>query len=141
MLWCDYSNLKCTSCQTAPDVVLFHSQKSGRVFLIASVFYSLSCGWLVYFHNEENPSFWTHLWSSASVDVHTDGAVGSTATHKQMSSVVRLHHTDKIPTAVLESETKNKKSPTRKHFLQLSKLKKGIYYEGNTQPWFQNMRN
>lgn len=51
-----------------------------------------------------------HLWSAASIDVHTDGTVSAAATHEQMSSVVRLHHADEVPTAVLEKtrDTKSK---------------------------------
>lgn len=45
----------------------------------------------------------SHLWSAAPVDVHADGTVGSAATHEQMSPVVRLHHADEVPTAVLQN--------------------------------------
>lgn len=50
----------------------------------------------------------SHLWSASPIEVHTDGTVCSTATHEQMSSVVRLHHPDEVPTAVLESTDKER---------------------------------
>lgn len=43
-----------------------------------------------------------YLWSAAPVDVHTDGTVRSAAAHEQVSPVVRLHHSDEVPTAVLQ---------------------------------------
>lgn len=52
--------------------------------------------------SQANPSSCSHLWSAAPIDVHTDGTVCSAATHEQMSSVIRLHHPDEVPTAVLE---------------------------------------
>lgn len=63
----------------------------------------------VCFSSEVNLSSFAHLWSAAPVDVHTDGTVRSAATHEQMSSVIRLHHTDEVPTAVLENTEKQRK--------------------------------
>ena len=61
------------------------------------------------FFSEVNLSSCAHLWSPAPVDVNTNGAVRSAAAHEQMSSVVRLHHPDEVPTAVLENAEKQKR--------------------------------
>lgn len=61
-----------------------------------------------------NLSSCSHLWSAAPVDVHTDGTVCSAAAHEQMSSVIRLHHPDEVPTAVLENTDKQRE--TREKF-------------------------
>lgn len=59
----------------------------------------------------------SHLWPATPVDEDTDGTVGSAATHEQMGPVVRLHHPDEVPTAVLQKTQINKSS------------------EGESRPW------
>lgn len=60
--------------------------------------------------SEVNLSAGSHLRSAAPVDVHTDGTVRSAATHEQMRSVIRLHHPDEVPTAVLENTGKQRET-------------------------------
>lgn len=50
----------------------------------------------------------SYLRPAASVDVHADGTVGAAAAHEEMSPVVGLHHSDEVPTAVLEKQTQKK---------------------------------
>lgn len=53
--------------------------------------------------------FWApHLRSAAPVDVDADRTVGAAAAHEQVGPVVRLHHSDEIPTAVLENTGRDK---------------------------------
>lgn len=49
-----------------------------------------------------------HLRPAAPVDVDADGTVGAAAAHEQVGPVVRLHHSDEIPTAVLENTERDK---------------------------------
>lgn len=51
----------------------------------------------------------SYLRPAASVDVHADGTVGAAAAHEEMSPVVGLHHSDEVPTAVLEKQAQKKK--------------------------------
>lgn len=52
----------------------------------------------------------SYLRPAASVDVHADGTVGAAAAHEEMSPVVGLHHSDEVPTAVLEKQTQKNKT-------------------------------
>lgn len=54
----------------------------------------------------------SYLRPAASVDVHADGTVGAAAAHEEMSPVVGLHHSDEVPTAVLEKQTQKKNETT-----------------------------
>lgn len=49
-----------------------------------------------------------HLRPAAPVDVDADRTVGAAAAHEQVGPVVRLHHADEIPTAVLENTERDK---------------------------------
>lgn len=56
----------------------------------------------------------SYLRPAASVDVHADGTVGAAAAHEEMSPVVGLHHSDEVPTAVLEKQTQKNETTTWK---------------------------
>ncbi len=77
-----------------------------------------------------NLSSCSHLWSAAPVDVHTDGTVCAAATHEQMSSVVRLHHADEVPTAVLENTDKQREKQEKVQAVR-------VYNKNITQIYFQ----
>lgn len=81
-----------------------------------------------------NLSSCAHLWSSASVDVNTDGTVRAATAHEQMGPVVRLHHPDEVPTAVLEKGTEKQKGDKFKSSVGETKQQEDVTGIPNVEP-------